>query len=421
MKVVAQLLILILLLPGTLSAAEAVWTRSAWAGGAGSEGNFINPLDPTDSPVASLDEGVAGRLVLRFFAPREPSTVGRYTAQLTLHDGSVLRTYRGRGSVGADGALSDAIWRTGAPGSPEVSVRLARSPGNAAALYLVGTASLGSRLFALFALPAVFDAQKNPLAVESATGLFNAFTRDPLAALGTGVGAATIDRGGAVRLKATLGDLRPLTGSGTVLTAGDGTLFFIMTQPLARRGFFGGWFAFDPSDSESDWHGRARSPGSAAPSLDLLLAAYRRPDAGANMLPWSVGVFDADLPQATGSEIRVGRGDVGWRNATRLAALAVGPPAEGMPPTYSVKGYLNGPNPNKAHLLALSIKPANGQVNGRLRYAYYSSGFASLDEKIHVAGLVGAVNQKAALIEGFVRPRTAGGSSAILLVIPKPD
>lgn len=410
MKILLLTFFAALLFPGALPASDAVWTRAVWAGGAGPEGGVINSIPPYAPPVASFEDGVTGRLSLRITRPRGAAVHGKYTAQLALHDGDALRTYRGSGDIAADGAIVDAIWRSGARGSEQILINLQRDPADPAGFYLVGTATLESRIFPIFALPRLFDAQTNPL-VDSANGFFTAFARDPLAALGTGVGAATINRGGVVRLKATLGDLRPLTGSSTVLTAGDGRLFFIMTRSLTRRGFFGGWFVFDPSDPESDWRGRARCHGSAAPSLDLLLAAYRRPEPGDDMLPWSVGVFDADLPQVEGSVSRLVQSHVAWSSPARLAAHS-GPSG-----SFSATGDLIGVNVDKARLLAFTIKPATGRATGRLRYAYYGEP-ASLLEKTRTTGLVGAVNQKAALIEGYVKPRVAGAASGLLLVSP---
>jgi len=399
-----------LLFARALPASDAVWTRAVWAGGAGPEGGVINSDSPDVPPVASFEDGVTGRLSLRITRPRGGAVTGKYTAQLALHDGAALRTYRGSGDIAADGAITNTIWRSGSRGSAPILVNLQRPPADPDEFYLIGTATLESRIFPIFALPRLFDAQTNPLG-DSVRGFFNGFARDPLAVLGTGVGAVTINRGGVVRLKATLGDLRPLTGSSIVLTAGDGRLFFIMTRSLARRGFFGGWFAFNPSDPESDWRGRARCPGSATPSLDLLFAAYRRPEAGVNMLPWSVGVFDADLPQVEGSVTRLVQSHLGWSNDVRLAAHS-GPSG-----SFSVAGDLIGVNVDKARLLSFAIKPATGRAAGRMRYAYYDSP-GSLLEKIRTTGLVGAVNQKAALIEGYVKPRVAGAASGLLLVSP---
>jgi hypothetical protein len=414
------LLVCLAALSSTPAAAE-IWSRAAWSGGSGPAGNVIDPVNPAALPVASFEGGVTGRLTMRFTAPRAPSTMGSYTAQLVLREGSVTRTYRGLGAVAADGTISDHVWRSAAAGT-QVRVTLRRPLGDPQALYLLGQAvAAGGTTFPLFALPRLFDPRKNPLEGAAATGRFNAFFREALQTQGTGTGVARIDAGGAVRLAATLGDLRPLTSAATVLSAGDGTRFFLAAQPVARGGFLGAWFILAPARPDADWAGRGLGPGSSSSptTLDVFLSAYTKPARGSNALPWMIGVVDVDAPQVEGSASQVASGEVGWRSAMRLAALVRAAP--GTAPALSTTGLLNGANAFNVRLLNLAINPATGRASGRLRYFYFKSSALNspVAETPHITTLVGAVNQKSGQIEGLVRPRVRGGSTGLLLVSPQ--
>jgi hypothetical protein len=396
-----------------------IWTDATWSGGVAAQGEMINPLSPDFLPVKDLEQGLVGRLDLRFTSPKPGVSQGAYSAVLLLFDGSRTLTFRGSGPAMAHGSLENQSWVAKVPRSPDVEARvtLRRPPVDPSARYLLGEVRLGSRIFPLFALPAVFHAGSNPLVENFATGSFTFFSRHPSLIVGTGVGTATITSGGDVWISATLGDLRKLSSKTRVLRTPQGRLLFVLARTLAGGGFFGGWWLFDAQQPESHWHGRAVCPGSPTPELDLLLAAYRAPAASETLVGWTRGTIDLDAPQADGANTRPASGDVAWTDPKRskLAALRARAPAAIGTGEIDPEGRLNGANAFNVRLLGFSVTASSGLASGKMRYTFLPSPSSS---KVHSSTFQGALNQKTGEIEGFVRPRYSGATAGFLRVSP---
>lgn len=395
---------------------EPIWTHAKWSGGAGLEGDMINPISPTFLPTERLERGLVGQINIQFTRPKAGSSQGSYSATLLLFDGQQTLTYRGRGPVLAHGSMENQSWVAQVRGAPPVGIRvtLTRPPSSVDAQYLIGHALLGTRQFPLFALPAVFHARTNPLIEPSSTGRSNLFVRDPLNTMGTGNGSATISRGGAVRVSATLGDLRKLSLGSRVLRNPQGRLIVPVCRSFSGGGFYGGWLLFDPQDPESHWHGAAFSSASVA-ALDFLLSAYVPPIRSAPLVSWDTGTIDVDAPQADGALSRPASGDVKWTNLQRSRLRALGTPsALPLSPAaeFDPQGRLNGPNAFNVRLLSFHLKPSTGTASGKISYFFLTS--ASSPARVSTIAFQGALNQKTGEIEGFVRPRYKGASTGFL-------
>ena len=399
---------------------EPIWTHAKWSGGVGLEGDMINPLSPAFLPTEKLERGLVGQINIQFTRPKAGSSQGSYSATLLLYDGQRALTYRGRGPVLAHGSMENQSWVAKVPRAADAAilVTLTRPLNSASGHYLLGHVQLGSRQFPLFALPAVFHARSNPLVEPSSTGRANFFVRDSMNTMGTGNGSATISRGGAVRVSATLGDLRKLSLGSHVLRNPQGRLIVSVGRALSGGGFFGGWWVFDPMDPESHWRGSAFSAGSMAP-LDILLAAHVPPARSAPVVSWDTGTIDLDAPQADGALSRPASGDVKWTNPQRSRLRALGTPsAVPLSPAavFDPQGRLNGPNAFNVRLLSFVLNPSTGTASGKISYFFLIS--ASSPAKVSTAAFKCALNQKTGEIEGFVRPRYKGASTGFLGIGP---
>jgi len=399
---------------------EPIWTHTKWSGGVGLEGDMINPLSPNFLPTEKLERGLVGQINIQFTRPKAGSSQGSYSATLLLYDGQRALTYRGSGPVLANGSMENQSWVAKVPRAPEVPIRvtLTRPPNSASAQYLLGHVQLGTRKFPVFAFPSAFDAKSDPLAVPSSTGRANLFVRDSMNTMGTGNGWTTISSGGAVRISATLGDLRALSVSSSVLRNPQGRLIVTVCRSFSGGAFFGGWLLFDPLDPESHWRGTAFSSGSAA-ALDFLLSAYVPPARSAPLVSWERGIIDLDAPQADGASNRPASGDVKWANPQRSRLRALGSPSallSSPAAEFDPQGRLNGANAFNVRLLSFDLKPSTGVATGKISYFFLTG--ASSPSRVSSSGFQGALNQKTGEVEGFVRPRSQGGSTGFLRVYP---
>jgi len=401
------------------ASAQDLWSHRSWLGGTGAERTDINPLLPATTQLDSAGQAVTGRLSMRLRRPRGAAAEAAFTAQLVIHDGEKVRTYRGRGAVKPTGELVGASWRSSARDAPAVTVSLQRPATDPSSLSLLGRVVLApgsgsSRDFPVFVLP-----RGNPLPADSPTGRFTAFFRDqeqnPGAGLGTGVGAATIKKNGLVRLKATLGDTRRLTARADVVVWADGVRLFLLAQALSPTGFYGAFFVLGPDQSEFDWQGRATCPDSLAPEQKVFMVAYAPPRKSSRPLPWAAGIMEFDLPQADGADSPPAVGLIGWRGSKRLSAVEN--PVWGQPLRAAAEGLLW--SPFQVRLLRMTFKPRDGLVRGRMRYTYLPAQFATGRE--HLTNLIGAVNQKTSEIEGFIAPRAPDAKSGIVVIYRDTD
>lgn len=402
------------------------WSHSSWAGGIGAEGTEFRFHSTAEAQFASSDQLVNGRLSMRLHRPRGAAETATFTAQLQLHDGYRIQTYRGRGAIASTGKLVNPTWKSSGSDAPELTVALERPGEDPDAQRLAGRVVVtlpdgATREWPVFILPNIFDARRNPLAADSATGKFTTFFRDPLhvpgAGLGTGVGAASISKAGKVRLKAVLGDTSRLTARAGVVVWPDGGHLFLVAPQLSGRRFFGAAYLLDPDDAESDWRAWANildpgdaETGSLAPLQDALLVAYAPPVSLLRPLPWQVGIMEFDLPQADGPDSPPSAGLIGWRGAKRLSAAEQ--PIVGESLRYSPRGSL--PGVFQARLLRMTFAPRDGLLRGRMSYFFLNT--PSAPAKQHKTNFSAAVNQKTGEIEGFIAPREAGKKSGILSV-----